>query len=43
MIHELHAGGMDVVAWEHVDAVALWRTVLDDPERVLRHLFAPED
>ena len=43
VIHELHAGGMDVVAWEHVDAVALWRTVLDDPERVLRHLFAPED
>lgn len=43
VIHELHAGGIDVVEWEDVDAVALWRTVLDDPQRVLRHLLAPDD
>lgn len=38
-IYELTEDGARTVAYDDVDAVRLWRSFLDAPERFLRHLF----
>ncbi len=41
-IYELDKSGATVRNWEELEAVILWRSFLESPERTFRHLF-PDD